>query len=86
MKLQVCAVYDAAVAAYIPPQFYRSQGEAMRAFIQACQEEKHQFRVHAKDYTLFFLAEFDDTSGGILMQAAPLHLISALQALDMPSR
>lgn len=80
-RLVVCAVYDAAVRAYIQPLFFRSKQEALRAFGDAVAEEKSQFRVHAADYTFQFLGNFDDQTGAFEQPSQPERLISAQECL-----
>lgn len=78
--MHVFAVRDSAVDAFItPPLFMRSKGEAIRAFTDACLDEKHEFAKHCSDYELFHLADFDDRSGVF----SPLeHPVSVVRASD----
>lgn len=80
MKLYVCAVLDKAVGAYTQPFYARSRGEALRSFLDACQEEKSQFRRHADDYVLMMLGSFDDNTGRF-DTIEPLRLVSALECV-----
>lgn len=80
MKLLVFSVYDKAVQAFLPPMFMRSQGEALRAFTEACNNNDHQFKRHAADYTLFKLGEWDDASA-MFASADPVRIISALECI-----
>jgi hypothetical protein len=66
MILQVYAVKDTKVGAFATPFFLRARGEAVRSFEDASKDEKLPFRLHPSDYELWFLAEFDDSSGEIL--------------------
>lgn len=83
MKTKMVSVFDTAVGAYTSPQFYRSIGEAERAFRSACSQEGNQFNVHAKDYSLMLLGEFDDNSGQFTIVNTPSTIITALQAKAM---
>ena len=78
MKLGVYAVYDAAVGAYLNPFYARARGEALRSFSQACNDEKHQFALHARDYMLFELGTFDDSNGSFETPAVPVRVIDAV--------
>lgn len=78
-KVKMVSVYDSAVGAYLPPQFLRSKGEAIRAFINAIGDPKSQFFQHPADYTLFELGEFDDQTGRFEIFAAPIPYGTALE-------
>lgn len=82
MILQVYSVYDKAVAAYLNPFYARSRGEAIRSFMEACSDEKHQFARNAADYTLMYLGIWDDGSGMFTLDSVggPETVISALEA------
>lgn len=86
--IHVFAVRDSAVDAFItPPLFMRSKGEAVRAFTDACQDSKHEFAKHARDYELFHLADFDDRSGAFV-PVTPLSILRAIDCVvngDVPS-
>jgi hypothetical protein len=62
----VFAVYDNAAAAYLTPFFMPTRGLALRAFIAAASDEKHQFFSHAGDYTLFEIGTFEETTGALV--------------------
>lgn len=84
MILQVYAVYDKAVAAYLQPFYARSRGEAIRSFMEACNDEKHKFNGNAADFALMFLGLWDDDSGLFSVDnttsAGPITVLSALEA------
>lgn len=83
MQLLCFSVYDKAVHAFITPFFSRAKGEALRSFMEACQDEKHQFFRHAADYTLFFVGEFDDNSGVFSPLSDPERLVNALECISV---
>jgi len=80
MKMLVCSVRDGAVMAFLPPFFTRSKGEAVRSFMEACNNREHQFNKHAHDYVLYHLGEFDDHSG-MFVSIEPFRLLSGLECL-----
>lgn len=57
------AVFDSAANAFLPLFFLRSHGEAVRSFLDAVRDEKHQFYAHRADYVLFHMCDYDDTNG-----------------------
>jgi hypothetical protein len=83
MKIFVYSVFDQAVKAFGQPVFFRSQGEALRSWMDACADVKSNMNKHAKDYTFFELGEYDDTKGCFLNLTTPVAVMSALQALPV---
>lgn len=81
MKLLCFSVYDSAVKAYMPPYYGRAKGEAVRSFMQACSEEKSNFRVNAADFALFYIGVFDDSSGMFEPTKMPERVITAVECL-----
>ena len=82
MKLLIFGVYDSAVQAFLQPMFFRSKGEGIRAFTAAANEEGHQFKKHASDYTLFFLGDYDDGGAVFTPLSAPERMVTALEVLN----
>lgn len=80
MKLQIFAVLDQAVNAFLPPFHSRAKGEAIRSFSDAVNDKEHQFFRHSTDYILFHLGEFDDGSG-MFSTAEPVRVVSARECL-----
>lgn len=68
MKRAVCAVYDSAVELYGQPMFVAGVGAALRSFIDEVNRAApdNALYSHPEDYTLFHLADFDDTTGEFL--------------------
>lgn len=84
--MHVFAVYDKAVGAYMPPFFARSRGEAMRSFMHACASKDQVFAQSPGDYTLFFLAVFDDAAGTFDVPDTPERCMSAQEAIAVLQR
>lgn len=81
MITKVYTVYDTAVAAFMTPFFCRSHGEAIRSFSDAINDEKSNLAKHLQDYSLFYIGDFDDSSGDIVKPLAPERLLSGSEAL-----
>ncbi len=81
MILQAFAVMDSKADAFLPPFFYDTKGQAIRSFSDAVNEEGHQFRKHAGDYTLFHVGGFDQDLGVLVAHNAPVSLGNALTFL-----
>ncbi len=79
MKLNMFCVYDSKGGVYTPPFTFRSNGEAIRAFVDSANEVGHPFFKHKADFTLFHVGEFDDTTGIAVSLAAHVPLGSALE-------
>lgn len=75
----VFSIYDVKAEAFLTPLFFRTKGEAVRAFSAAANDAEHQFGKYAEDYVLFQLATFDDSSAKFVMEPAPLSIGSALE-------
>lgn len=60
MKHHIFTVFDSAAELFNTPFFFRSKGEAMRWFIDCSGDESTPVGQHPKDYSLYYLGEFDD--------------------------
>lgn len=85
MQLHVFSVFDKAVKAFMTPFFARSKGEAIRSFMEACNDEKHTFYRHAADYVLFYHGDWDDGSGMFAQPRDPERVVSALECMTRQS-
>lgn len=80
MKLIVCAVYDDAVKSYMTPVFQQTDGQAIRGFMDAVNSEKQsQMTAHPEDFSLFKLAEYDDSTGAFTNLPVPECLGAAMK-------
>ena len=60
MKLFAYTVFDSKSSAFKPPFYLSTDGEALRAFGDACNMPENPLGQHPEDYTLFKLGEYDD--------------------------
>ena len=65
MKLNIYAIYDSQAKAFTQPFFLHTDGMAVRAFQQNINQEESTLSKSPQDYTLFRIAEFDDSDGNI---------------------
>ena len=79
MIQKVFAVHDIKAEAFLKPFFTNTVGEALRGFIDACNDPQVQFNKHPEDYTLFELGEFDDGKGLITALPTPRPLGKAIE-------
>lgn len=83
-KLRVYAVYDSKVKAYMNPFFMRSDGEALRGWMDVCNDKSTQFNKHPGDFSLMALGEYDEQSGKFSCEAAPRSLGLAVEFVRRP--
>lgn len=79
MKLKGYVVFDSKTEAYMLPHFFRSRGEAIRAYTQSCNDENSNLCKFPGDYTFFEICEFDDSNGSIVMYEHKVNLGTALE-------
>jgi len=79
--LQIFAVYDSKVGAYMAPFFMSSRGQAIRAFCDTAEDPNSQLGKHPEDFTLFHLGEYDDQSASFSIGSTPISLGVALELL-----
>lgn len=83
MQLFVYTIYDAAARAFLQPFFVRSKGEAIRSFSDAVNDEKTQFHKHVGDFSLFYVADYDDNAGTFVCPTAPERIVTAVEVLSV---
>jgi hypothetical protein len=66
----------------MPPFFQKTVGMAIRAFQHAANQEDHDFKRFAGDYTLFHLGSFDDQVGKFDLKDTPDSLGVASQFVE----
>lgn len=80
MLIKVFSVFDVKVAAYAQPFFMRTSGEAVRAFVQSCNDENTQLAKTPEDFSLFELGEFNDQNGLMTSYDHPKVIMKASDA------
>lgn len=78
--MKLYSVRDKAVNAFMPPFVSPADGSAIRSFMDAVNDPKHEFGRHASDYDLYRLGDFDDVDG-MFVRTDPILLISGFAAL-----
>ena len=79
MKLCVFTVYDSKADCYLQPIYFKSKGEAIRSFSDECNRSESQMNVHAEDFTLFQLGEFDDSNASFDLLVTPVAIGKAIE-------
>lgn len=75
----VYSIYDNAAQAYLMPFFQDTDMLAQRLFKDCATDHTHRFYIHAADFTLFRIADFDEISGQITPLATLDNLGNAIQ-------
>lgn len=82
----VFSVYDSKAEAFLPPFIAVNRGIAMRSFLDTIAQEGHPFRIHAGDFSLFLLANYDEANGSFDNLLAPNQVITGLEALAIVTK
>ena len=79
MKVRLYSIYDQCAKAYNQPLFMLSDEVAQRSFTDAVNDPETNFFKHPSDYTMFYLGEFDDSSGTFELASQPIKIVGALE-------
>lgn len=71
MIMQIFAVKDKQVDAFLQPFFSPTVGSALRSLMEVVNDSNHTFSKHSADYVLYALGSFDDTNGRLDPIAIP---------------
>lgn len=63
--MKIYAIRDNAIEAFGQPIFVRAQGQAIRSFIDECNNTESQLSKHPADYDLYYIGEYNDNTGEI---------------------
>lgn len=77
MQLKMYSIYDQKVEAYLNPMFFRSNGEALRAFMDEVGRQDSAMNAHPEDYVLYFIGVWDDDNGLVVGTDTPMVLARA---------
>lgn len=73
----MCAVLDKAAGCFMQPFFVPAIGVAVRDFCEEAQKPDSPICKHAKDFSLYQLATFEDTDGSLIVPREPEFIIAA---------
>lgn len=74
--MKIFSVHDSKAEAYLTPIYFKTKGEAIRAFETACKDQNTNFAKYPSDYTLVEIGEFDESTSSIL-NTPPIILANA---------
>lgn len=63
MQLKIYCILDTKLGAYLPPEFFHNDAQAIRIFGDAVVNSKGNFGKHPEDFHFYRVGEFDDQSG-----------------------
>lgn len=84
MQYKIYTIYDSKVGAYLPPLFFKSKGEFMRAFQEAANDSKSNIGKYPADFIGFELGTFDDSNCAFELHKAPVSLGVAIEFVIEP--
>lgn len=81
MKMEMLAVRDAKVEAFMVPFFAQSVGSAERSFGDLARDKEHAVGQHPEDYALFYLGSFNQETGQFDLLPQPVQVALAMNLL-----
>lgn len=85
MLRKMFAVYDDAVKGFMTPFFQHTENEAKRGFIDATRNTD-KIKDFPKDYSLYHIGDFDDSTGVLTHQERPIPVMTAVEALQLAEK
>lgn len=84
MTTELFSVFDSAAKRYLEPFYAPTIEYAIRQFRASINTGDHMFARFPEDYVLFHIGSFDQESGQVVANAAPMSLGVAVTFLDVP--
>lgn len=79
--LEIFSVFDVKAECYMQPFFCRNSGMALRLFTAAVNEEGTQFNLHAEDFSLWRVGEFEERTGKV-GSVVPVQIAGAFELVE----
>lgn len=76
--MKVCSIFDVKAQAWMTPLFFQAAGQAIRSFGDAVRTPDSEFQKHPEDYTLFLIADWDQSDGKLTVLPAAVPLARGL--------
>lgn len=76
--MKAFTIKDEKAEGFNTPFFQTTFGLAERAFKEACDDPHSQIHKNKADFSLYYIGEFDHTSGLIQTEGSPKHICNAL--------
>jgi len=75
--MRMYSIHDSKAEAYLSPIYFKTKGEALRAFEASCKDTDSNFYKYPSDFTMVELGEFDESTATIISYDKPLILANA---------
>lgn len=75
--MKMFAIKDKKAEGFNTPFFQTTFGLAERAFKDACTDEKTSLAKHPEDFSLYYLGDFDQSTGRLNITEDPKHVCDA---------
>lgn len=82
--MKLYSVKDKAVQAFMVPFTAAADGAAIRSFMDAINDTKHDFGRHAEDYDLYRLGDFNEQDG-VFVVSDPVKLVTGTSVFNVVS-
>ena len=79
MLLGIFGIYDSGISTWLTPLYFRNKGEALRWWVEQCNNPESKLAKHPSDYTLFELGTWNDDNNNFDLFKAPVKLGLALE-------
>lgn len=79
MVTKIFVVFDKATGVYSQPMFTPHKGGMLRSFSDEVGNPESPYSKHPEHFSLFYIGEFDDCSGGLSPLAQPEFVCSATE-------
>lgn len=78
--MKIFTLYDKKAEAYFTPFFSKNENTAIRQLAYTANQEGQELHVHAEDYHLFEIGEYDEQTGKI-KPVNPAHICCVLELI-----
>jgi len=75
--MKIFSIHDSKAEAYLTPNFFKTTGEALRAFETTTKNPDTQFNKYPHDFTLVEIGHYDELTGTLTSNDKPTILASA---------
>lgn len=82
MQLQLYAIRDAKAEYFRHPHFMKTQGEALRNFMDGIGDAQTELAKHPEDFALFHLATLDENTGIVTPLIQPVQVALGLDFVN----
>lgn len=76
------SIRDSKAAAYHPPFYKKSHGEAERDFSDLASDTQTAVGKHPEDYDLYYVGQYNDETGQVLPLDTPQHIAKAIDRIN----